>query len=74
MMRRYTVETPAGDEVTVQLSDEEAKQRGLKPVEAKAKTAENKAAEPVKRSTAQKRASVLDKAFGSAKKGPAGRA
>ena len=30
MMREYTIET-AGVEITVQLSDEEAKQRGLKP-------------------------------------------
>jgi hypothetical protein len=59
MMRRYIVETPAGDEVTVQLSDEDAKQRGLKP----AKKAAAKQ-EPAKRSTAEKRADVANKSFG----------
>jgi hypothetical protein len=58
MMREYTVDTPAG-EITVQLDDEEAEQRGLKP----AKKAAAKQ-EPAKRSTAEKRADVANKSFG----------
>jgi hypothetical protein len=71
---RYTVPTRAGD-IVVQLDDEEAEQRRLQPAEGKARTVPNKAEAPAKRSSATKRAAVVDKAFGSdAKKGPAGRA
>jgi hypothetical protein len=73
MMREYTVDTPAG-EITLQLSDEDAAERGLQPTEGKARTVPNKAEAPEKRTAAQKRASVADKSFGGAKKGPAGRA
>lgn len=59
-LRKYQIDTPAGP-VTVQLSDAEAKERGLKPAEAQPE----KAAEPGKRSsTAIKRAAVADKSFG----------
>jgi hypothetical protein len=70
-MRRYTVETPAGA-LTVQLDDEEAKARGLKPAAAQPEKAAE-SAEPAKRkSTAQKRAEVADRSFGGgAKKKPA---
>jgi hypothetical protein len=64
-MRRYTIETPAG-QITVQLDDEEAKQRGLKPAEAQPE----KAAEPAKRSAAAKRAEVAGKSFGGTTKKP----
>ncbi len=59
MMREYTIET-AGVEITVQLSDEEAKQRGLKPSGRKAVPDK---AEPAKRSAATKRAAVVDSSF-----------
>lgn len=56
-MEEYTVTGPAG-EYTVQLSDEEAKARGLKPnaPRAKAKTPANKQAAPQNKaaSSAQK--------------------
>ena len=65
-MREYSVETAAGP-IVVQLSDEDAKQRGLKPAERKA--APDKA-EPAKRSSATKRAEVADKSFGGVKKKP----
>jgi hypothetical protein len=68
-MREYTIETPAR-EITVQLSDEDASQRGLKPTEGKARTMPNKAETPEKRTPAQKRAEVADKSFEGAKKKP----
>ncbi|MEV5360583.1 hypothetical protein AB0K45_09590 [Micrococcus luteus] len=57
-MREYTVLGPAG-EYTVQLSDDEAKARGLKPTEPKAKKPANKQAAP-----ANKSASATTKADG----------
>ena len=69
-MRRYTVETPAG-QIVAQLSDAEAKERGLKPTEKAAEAKPEKAAEPAKRSTATKRAEVAAKSFGAANKKPA---
>jgi hypothetical protein len=71
-MREYTIETPSG-EITVQLSDEDAKERGLKAkAEPKAKAAANKAATPANkaveaeepRTAAQKRADVAKKGWG----------
>lgn len=47
----YTITLPNGLETTVRLSEEEAKVRGLKPVEPKAKTATNKARTAANKST-----------------------
>lgn len=69
-MKQYTITGPAGIETTVQLSDEEAKARGLKPdapVESKAKKPANKAAAPANKavSTADaKRAEAASQSFG----------
>lgn len=54
-MREYTVQGPAGD-MTVLLSDEEAKARGLTPaaeVPSKARKPANKQADPENKSAAQ---------------------
>ena len=70
-MREYTVEGPVG-EITVQLSDEEAADRGLKPhpPAPKAATPENKAATPPNKATgtAAKRTQAAQRSFGQAKR------
>ena len=65
-LSKYEIDTPAGP-ITVQLSDREAEQRGLKKAAAK-KTATAQGG----KSTAAKRAEVSDKSFGqgTAKKKP----
>ena len=62
-LRRYTIESQAGP-IEVQLSDKEAEQRGLK------KAAAKKASTAQGGKTASKRADVVDKSFGGAKKKP----
>lgn len=58
-MREYTVAGPAGD-YTVQLSDEEAKARGLTPAAPKAKKPANKQAAPANKA----QSTVADKGNG----------
>ena len=67
-MREYRIETTAG-EITVQLSDQDAEQRGLLKPAGKARTVPNEAGTPQKRTAAQKRAeAVAAESFGDAKK------
>lgn len=66
-MKRYDVEIN-GVQTTVQLSDADAKARGLKPAEPKSKTPANKAAQPANKSHPQsKRDEAVSKSFGGGK-------
>jgi hypothetical protein len=68
-MNEYTVPGPAGD-FTVQLSDEEAKARGLTASESKAKAPANKQASPANKGgkgPSARQAAAAGEAFGAEK-------
>jgi hypothetical protein len=67
-MQEYTITSDSGMETTVLLSDDDAKARGLKPNEAKAKAPANKQATPANKSAGQsKRDEAVSKSFGQKK-------